>query len=47
MTLSSTKKLQLYNNYMYIPSPRSSLTLAWVGFVLCSPVALGCGTKET
>ena len=31
----------------YVPNPLNSRTLAWVGLVLCSPVALGCGTKET
>ena len=30
-----------------IPRPRNSLTLACVGFVLCSPVAFGWGTKDT
>ena len=30
-----------------VPRPRNSRTLAWVGLVLCSPVALGCGTKDT
>ena len=30
-----------------MPRPLSSLTLAWVGFVLCSPVAFGWGTRET
>lgn len=28
------------------PSPLSSRTLFWVGFVFCSPVELGCFTKE-
>ena len=27
------------------PSPLSSRTLFWVGFVFCSPVELGCFTK--
>ena len=29
------------------PSPRSCLTLFWVGFVFCSPVALGYTDTDT